>query len=562
MSGAPAYSYIRFSSEPQRLGDSQRRQLAMAKAYAQEHGLVLNESSYQDLGVSAFDRSNEGAALGAFLAAVKNGRVPPGAFLLVENFDRLSRAGIFVTLDLLRQLADADISVVILSENRVYDKTNKDDTLNILIAVIFAARAHDESLQKSRRVRAARQERRDELRQGKAGTKIMNSSGPGWLRPNADKTGFEPIPEKVESVRRVFRAMLTGRGRMSIARQANEEGWPVPGRGTTWHGSLVIKIIKNHAVLGEYQPLIHRGGKRIPEGNPIPGYYPAIIPERTFYQAQAVLDQHRQLPRRRDSGYYNVFQGALKCGVCGANMAWKNKASKLKGPKYAIYMCNDRVRGVTKCPSLPIRKNGVRFELSLMAALYEMHFGRVDAQGAVATLRQERTALEAQLTSTQEGLDRIADALQQTASSPTLTNRLIKLEADAQSLRVKIQDITARIEREESIGAWDEKEQKKALEEFARVLDDPNEAEFRAELRDRILTAVEAIYVFVAEGVAGVVWRGEQGEGRHLQYVILRPGESIPLGKVGDEGWCKPPPARKPRALVNPKPRPPGRQRG
>ena len=81
MSSPPkAYSYIRFSTPEQQNGDSFRRQAELSQAYADLHGLILDERlTYRDLGVSAFDRSNVRAGqLGAFLKAVEDGLVPTG----------------------------------------------------------------------------------------------------------------------------------------------------------------------------------------------------------------------------------------------------------------------------------------------------------------------------------------------------------------------------------------------------------------------------------------------------------------------------------------------------
>ena len=59
-----AYSYIRFSSKPQEQGDSLRRQLGLARAWAVRNpGYHLDESTYRDLGIPAFHGKNrtEGA---------------------------------------------------------------------------------------------------------------------------------------------------------------------------------------------------------------------------------------------------------------------------------------------------------------------------------------------------------------------------------------------------------------------------------------------------------------------------------------------------------------------
>src|SRR5437868_2677457 len=88
-----AYSYLRFSTADQAAGDSFRRQSDMAERYAAAHGLVLDEQlTFRDLGVSAFRGTNaRTGALGQFLRAVEDELVAPGAFLLVENLDRMSR---------------------------------------------------------------------------------------------------------------------------------------------------------------------------------------------------------------------------------------------------------------------------------------------------------------------------------------------------------------------------------------------------------------------------------------------------------------------------------------
>lgn len=54
-----AFSYIRFSSKPQERGDSLRRQVRLARDYATKHDLILDERSYQDLGISAFKGISE-----------------------------------------------------------------------------------------------------------------------------------------------------------------------------------------------------------------------------------------------------------------------------------------------------------------------------------------------------------------------------------------------------------------------------------------------------------------------------------------------------------------------
>ena len=99
-----AYSYTRFSSPEQAAGDSLRRQLDAARAYADKHDLDL-DTELHDAGVSAYAGKNvtEGA-LGSFMNRVDAGDIPAGSVLLVEALDRLSRMAPLDALDLLRAI--------------------------------------------------------------------------------------------------------------------------------------------------------------------------------------------------------------------------------------------------------------------------------------------------------------------------------------------------------------------------------------------------------------------------------------------------------------------------
>ena len=110
-----AYSYVRFSTSKQELGDSLRRQVDACEKYCEKNGLELHPVSYRDLGVSAFKRKNlEKGALFAFIQAVNAGKIEKGSYLIIEQFDRLSRADVSVALRLLLDLVAQGIVLVTL----------------------------------------------------------------------------------------------------------------------------------------------------------------------------------------------------------------------------------------------------------------------------------------------------------------------------------------------------------------------------------------------------------------------------------------------------------------
>lgn len=515
---AKAYSYVRFSSEKQRLGDSIRRQLQLAKAWAEQHGIELDDCTYQDLGVSAYDRKNETARLGAFLTAVRNGKVPAGSYLLIENLDRLSRAGILPTIELIQQLTQADIRVVLLADDgRLIDKESVKDLTSILIAVISAARAYDESAQKSKRIRAARDTRRAKLADGTS-ERILTSVCTGWLTANETKTGFEVIPAMVESVKKVFELAIAGHGTVAIARIANIKKWPAPGKNTGWHASLVSRITKNRAVLGEYQPHINREGKRLPTGDPIIDYFPAIIDECTFLQAQHAITGRAKIFGRRDVSYKNVFFGILKCGTCGATLTRKNKASS-KQPGYHLWMCADRVRGVTKCKSISgLSKH--RLDVCLLTAMMQVEFGQLASQKRADALRGQIGAMEADIEQKRSHVENIADSLMLNRST-ALTKRLGILEDSIDGIQKHLK--AARAELASVSHESNELEQDLALEEILQNLDvDTEQAlKFRSALAQRVRDAVQFIYVFQQESLAAIEWRSTDESEPTRQWLPL-----------------------------------------
>jgi DNA invertase Pin-like site-specific DNA recombinase len=202
-----AYSYIRFSTRAQADCDSLRRQTEKARAYARKHSLPLDDQlTFQDLGVSAYDRSNATSGqLGAFMEALETGKVARGSFLLVEQFDRLSRAKPILAFRQLEQLISAGIQVVTLDDEKVYNNDSADISMLFLsMATMF--RAHNESVSKSKRIGdawKAKVTRREP---------VLTRECPWWLTARADRSGFDVIEQRAKSVRRVFDLTIKGYG--------------------------------------------------------------------------------------------------------------------------------------------------------------------------------------------------------------------------------------------------------------------------------------------------------------------------------------------------------------
>jgi DNA invertase Pin-like site-specific DNA recombinase len=364
-----AYSYIRMSSDLQLRGDSLRRQLEASSTYAAANGLdLVDESRLEDIGVSAFKGANvaEGA-LGRFLDAAKAGKVPAGSFLLVESLDRLSRQEVRKSLGIFLSIIDAGVNIVTLADNRVYT-AQKTELVDLLTSLVIMSRAHEESQTKSRRVGAAWANKR-----ARAMSQPLTATCPAWLRLSSDRTRYEVIEDRAAIVRRIFEESASGVGNYSINRRLNMDRVSHFGRSKGWHQSYVSKILKNRAVIGEFQPHRLVDGKRQPDGDAVKGYFPAVVEEQLFYRVQ--LGLHERLERgagRKGERISNLFSRILTCAYCGSPVKFENKGPLPKGGNFLV--CDGAKRGLG-CEETRWRYD--HFEASFLAFVREVDLERV-----------------------------------------------------------------------------------------------------------------------------------------------------------------------------------------
>jgi DNA invertase Pin-like site-specific DNA recombinase len=286
-----AYSYIRFSTPEQARGDSLRRQLEASREYAAANRFVLDESfNLRDLGVSAFRGKNRTiGALKKFLDAVLAGKIAKGSALIVESYDRISRQKFSVSTRLVRDIVDAGVEVHSISEHHVL-KPNYQlrDTLALDISL---ERANEESQRKSERVGKAW----TNLKLNASAGKAITARVPAWLRVTKDRK-IELIPERAEVVRLIFELSSQGIGKYRLARELSARGIPVFDRGKAWQSSYVTKILNNRATIGEYQPYKRNPetGKREPDGQTIPEYYPPAVSHSVWEAARTAIARKRK----------------------------------------------------------------------------------------------------------------------------------------------------------------------------------------------------------------------------------------------------------------------------
>lgn len=315
--GPRVYSYLRFSDPRQASGHSADRQLQYAQAWAAERGLTLDETlSLRDEGLSAYhQRHIKRGALGAFLAAVDEGRIASGSVLVVEGLDRLSRAEPIQAQAQLAQIINAGITVVTASDGREYSReVLKAQPMDLVYSLLVMIRAHEESDTKSKRVRAAIRRQCENWLAGTYRGIIRNGKDPRWVHWNGER--FEIVPEYAAAIRRLCQLYMEGHGYVRIVRMLTDEGLKLSEKGAAVHN--IYRIVRARNLIGEKVLKIDGEEFRLP------GYYPALLTQEEFDRMQLVTAGRQPSPVRGEIPGVITGIGITRCGYCGTTMNGQN----------------------------------------------------------------------------------------------------------------------------------------------------------------------------------------------------------------------------------------------
>ena len=501
-------SYIRFSSISQSDGSSLERQVELSRKYAEEHNLSLDDTlSYRDLGKSAYSGDHvKRGHFGLFLELVRQGKIPTGTVLLVESLDRLSRENVLDAFSQFQTIISEGIKIVTLSDGMEYTKENlSSDFGKLIISLTIMARANEESLRKSDRLRAAFKFKRKNLANIK-----FSANAPKWLKLSDDKTYFDIIPDRVEVVKRIFKDSFEGIGFVSISRQLNKEQIPPPRSSIGWYPSSVRKILTNRAVIGEYQPCTFNRVTRKPdpEGDPIYDYYPRIIDDDLFNAVQNRLTNGTHIAGRT-AKIVNLFGGITFCGYCHGRM--DAATNKYKSGNVTTLVCDNARRGI-KCSYKSIKCKEV--EGAFLSYCKEIDIRNVlrnegeREQTRLSELKKQLSAkngelqhIEGQITIISNDLLTITDPLLRQHFMTSLTDQLHKRELIGDC----IDPINDEINQITSSGTDANAKVNNILElveSFSNSTTDSERIQFRSRLRNEIRQIVKKVVVYPLGKVA------------------------------------------------------------
>lgn len=530
MKEAKVYSYNRISSADQRKGFGLQRQREYAEEYARKQGLELDDSlKLEDPGRSAFHGEHRTKGiLGQFLKAIESGQIVSGSVLIVEDLDRLSRQNPWDAQDQLSGIIRAGIKVVTTRDGQEYSLDNDDNPIGPVIASLKIFLAYDESKKKSERHKKNWEKKRANI-----DSEIITKNGPAWLIPSSDGKSFEVAKGAKETIRRVFEMKLAGISSQKIAATLNQDpqSWKPPRKhknqqGEGWRASYVEKVLHSIAVIGQYQPgrLPTPGEKRengnghkqrVPAGEVIEDYYPAIIERGLFYQVQQRFQDNTAKRKGEGKGgrvgtVNNLFSYIAKCGYCGAPMSTVPKG---KPPKGGVYIVCDKARRGVGCVKAYVRydekENG--FENVILQYCRGLNAKEVmgetqDARAAEITLKQGwLDKAEAEIQGIEPAIERFLDDMETEKDKRVrerISNRIAKLEDRKEFLGQEME----RFEHEiASLSKLFENTEarldsvKKLIEFFKNTGDDktdPRRIEVRLKLREEIRRLIDRIDVY------------------------------------------------------------------
>ena len=319
------YSYMRFSDPRQAAGHSGERQRAYAARWAEEHGLLLDDTlSLKDEGLSAYHQKHiKSGALGVFLAAVDAGRVPIGSVLIVEGLDRLSRAEPIQAQAQLAQIVNAGITVVTASDNKSYSREHlKANPMDLVYSLLVMIRAHEESDTKSKRVLASIRRHCDGWVAGTYRGLIRNGKDPAWVTLVDGK--WELIPSRVEAVHAGLELYRRGRGASNIVRELHAQGLSLTGRGP--QSLQIYRLIQQRALIGEKELLL--AGEQYRLAN----YYPALLTPAEWSDLQSVVGGRGRRTAKGPVPHILTGMRITVCGYCGRALVGQNIGTRNRLP--------------------------------------------------------------------------------------------------------------------------------------------------------------------------------------------------------------------------------------
>jgi hypothetical protein len=469
-----ATDYGRFSGQKQEAGHSAERQLSLADAWSQRTGIPIDLSLFDEAasgwGVKGRRRLEDDTYdLARYLKLIEAGRVQPGDYLLLDNFDRLSRDKEVRATHLLTSILVAGVKVVQLAPDELL-LTEDSDMFTVFRAVMELARGHSESERKHQvcsasyagnRVGAATCHCGHPWHGGQCQTagcscgefvaqQSYQGNLPAWLRREGEGKGARhrrivPVPGRVATVRSIFLWAAQGLSDGDIARRLIAESVPPFGarkprldaktgkqaRTRTgrlrwqaeggalgsgkWNRAYVAKILADRAAMGELKT-------KTGEVVPIP---PAVTEEEWLAAQSGRADRRDRHGRKPAVGPEPLFASLLI--EAGTGLPYYLHTDRRSGRVQRLLCPYDQKGGT--------RQRG-RFPESVFEAAVTACLDEIDPAEVTGTVGPDQVALlNGRLGQIGAQLDELKEQAKECTKVPkTLVKAMVELEEEAERL--------------------------------------------------------------------------------------------------------------------------------
>ena len=308
---------VRYSSEKQAEGTSEARQVGNIEVFIKRLWSDLIPRWLKDLATSGYKYSaktglphclDEDKALGRYIAQAKRGEIPADTIVIVDNFDRFSRAEIDDSFEAAMTLLRNGITMLFLHPKpllmRPEDRNNAEKR-DILSGELN--RAHGESATRSRYIKGSVVLR---IAAAMAGEQInFGGLAPNYYRWDEEKEMYVPDETFFPIVQRAAIAVSENKVLFQIVRDLNDEHAPRLRNGNSWLPSTLYKLLHSESLLGTLTI----------NGQKIPNYFnPPVVTEEQWglIQARISSDQPAGGGTKADADIRNLFPCRVYCVHC------------------------------------------------------------------------------------------------------------------------------------------------------------------------------------------------------------------------------------------------------
>ncbi len=446
------------STSEQLKGFSLERQRKLIADFALRNGLSLDEShSIEDIGRSSFSDDAEQKQLARFFEDLEAGKFSPGDVFALENIDRLTRRGPIDALLKVNTILSKGLKLAIISdkEQKILAEI---DVFSIITLSIDASRANKESQAKSDKGLENWAFKRElAASHGVA----MTAQAPAWLDTESffvmDESKGKQIkrrryvlnPDKAETVRLIFDLYQNGNGSLKIKNILNERNIPTFKGAEYWEPSIISKMLRNPATFGFYQPQKQGTGKRdlVPAGEPIEGYFPAIVSRETFEQCQRITEANTTRKGRKGKLFTNLFTGLLKCAHCGGPVHLLNPGidKRAKVAKSTNYIVCKKGKFTRECILKRLRYDD--FEATMLKAIQEINLADVlNENNPLEQLIKRIRAIETKIEKNKNLLENFRQSFRESGNLPSfMIEEANNAENNNKALEIERTELQAQI---------------------------------------------------------------------------------------------------------------------